>query len=307
MPSSSISGLKEPAKGLSCAPGDPTAIQRATGQLSAVEYVRCMKGGSQSHLMRCSDQNYYVVKFQNTPQGARILANELLGSRLAACMGLPVAIGEVIEVRQKLIQYTKELVVEMPTGNVPCQPGLCFGSRYPDDPRRVAALDFLPDNMLVGPDFQSIFAGALVFDMWTCNTDERQLVFYRAGCECAYHALLIDQGSCFGGRAWDFSDAARRCVYSRPAVYGKILGMEAFDTWLNYIERFIDRNILDSLAKNIPPVWYSEDSVSLRHLLDRLDQRRLQVRELLGRLCTEFPRYFTHWVGKPLVMSASVA
>ena len=39
--------------------------------------------------MRCSDEDYYVVKFQNNPQGAKILANELLGTRLAARLGLP--------------------------------------------------------------------------------------------------------------------------------------------------------------------------------------------------------------------------
>ena len=50
----------------------------------AVEQVRRMRGGAQSHLMRCSNQAHYVVKFQNNPQGLRILANELLGTRLAA-------------------------------------------------------------------------------------------------------------------------------------------------------------------------------------------------------------------------------
>ncbi|MGH9781379.1 MAG: HipA family kinase, partial [Candidatus Acidiferrales bacterium] len=56
----------------------------------AIEYIRRMRGGAQSHLMRCEDENYYVVKFQNNPQGTRILANELLGTRLAARIGLPV-------------------------------------------------------------------------------------------------------------------------------------------------------------------------------------------------------------------------
>ena len=50
-----------------------------------------MRGGAQSHLMRCSDGNYYVVKFQNNPQRRRILVNALLGTRLAGRMGLPTA------------------------------------------------------------------------------------------------------------------------------------------------------------------------------------------------------------------------
>src|SRR5271166_5034186 len=55
--------------------------------LRAVEQIRRMRGGAQSHLMRCSDGNYYVVKFQNNPQRRRILVNELLGTRLAARLG----------------------------------------------------------------------------------------------------------------------------------------------------------------------------------------------------------------------------
>lgn len=33
----------------------------------AIEHIRRMRGGAQSHLMRCEDENYYVVKFQNNP------------------------------------------------------------------------------------------------------------------------------------------------------------------------------------------------------------------------------------------------
>jgi len=31
----------------------------------AVEHVRRMRGGAQAHLMRCDDDGYYIVKFQN--------------------------------------------------------------------------------------------------------------------------------------------------------------------------------------------------------------------------------------------------
>jgi len=36
-----------------------------------------MRGGAQSHLMRCSDNYYYVVKFQNNPRHRRILTGAL--------------------------------------------------------------------------------------------------------------------------------------------------------------------------------------------------------------------------------------
>ena len=54
----------------------------------AVEHVRRMRGGAQAQLMRCDDDAYYIVKFQNNPQHLRILANEMLATRLAARLGL---------------------------------------------------------------------------------------------------------------------------------------------------------------------------------------------------------------------------
>jgi hypothetical protein len=72
-----------------------------------------MRGGAQAHLMRCEDEGYYVVKFQNNPQGVRILANELLGTRLGARLGLPT---EVVQVGEELIAHTEDLVMRWGAG-----------------------------------------------------------------------------------------------------------------------------------------------------------------------------------------------
>jgi hypothetical protein len=53
--------------------------------------------------MRCSDGHYYVVKFQNNPQHRRILVNELLGTRLAARLGLPTTPVAIVNVPEELI------------------------------------------------------------------------------------------------------------------------------------------------------------------------------------------------------------
>ena len=46
--------------------------------LRALEQIRRMRGGAQSHLMRCSDGLYYVVKFQSNPQHRSILVMKRL-------------------------------------------------------------------------------------------------------------------------------------------------------------------------------------------------------------------------------------
>jgi hypothetical protein len=105
--------------------------------------------------------------------------NELLGTKLAARMGLPTTPVAVVEVGQELIAPTPDLAVETPRSRIPCQPGLQFGSRYPGDPRRLALHDFLPDEQLRAVWNLHDFAGMLVFDKWTCNNNGRQTVFSR--------------------------------------------------------------------------------------------------------------------------------
>ncbi len=43
--------------------------------VTAVQQIRRMRGGAQSHLMLGSDGHLYVVKFQNNPPHIRVLAN----------------------------------------------------------------------------------------------------------------------------------------------------------------------------------------------------------------------------------------
>src|SRR5271156_4475201 len=82
----------------------------------AIQQIRRMRGGAQSHLMLASDNNLYVVKFRNNPQHIRVLANELLATRLGAAIGLAVPPSDVIEVSDWLIQNTSDLTIEQRGG-----------------------------------------------------------------------------------------------------------------------------------------------------------------------------------------------
>src|SRR3979411_292386 len=206
--------------------------------LRALEQIRRMRGGAQPHLMRCSDQQYYVVKFQNNPQHRRVLVNELLGTKLAARMGLPTAPATVVNVSEELILLTPELAMELPRARIPCQAGPQFASRYPGDPRHVTLHDFLPDEQLREVRNLHDFAGMLVFDKWTCNTDGRQVVFPRK--RLIYRAVMIDQGFCFNSGECNFPDAPLRGRYARTCVYDGMHGIDDFEPWLSKLETQID-------------------------------------------------------------------
>lgn len=250
-----------------------------------------MRGGAQSHLMRCADGQYYVVKFQNNPQHRRVLVNELLGTKLAARLGLPTVPVAVIEVTEELIQLTPELAVELPRSRVPCQAGLQFGSRHPGDPRRLTLHDFLPDEQLREVVNLHQFTGMLVFDKWTCNTNGRQTVFYqRPGDEATgqpeqetarYETRMIDQGFCFNAGEWNFPDAPLRGLYARNRVYLGVTGMESFAPWLLPLEKRITQRVLDEISREIPPEWYEDDYDALLRLVEQLHCRKARLPELI--------------------------
>jgi hypothetical protein len=267
--------------------------------LRAVEQIRRMRGGAQSHLMRCSDGNYYVVKFQNNPQHRRVLVNELLGTKLAASLGLRTTAVAIIEVTEGLIQLTPDLHVQLPwrpiRERVSVQAGLQFGSRYPGDPHLLTVLDFLPDKQVSSMLNLSDFLGMLVFDLWTCNTDPRQVIFGRQEIGTPYQGWMIDQGFCFNGGEWNFPDKPRQNLYDRKVVYEQVQGMESFEPWLARLESEKIGRILLAIARTIPIEWYDDDSESLRHLLERLDSRRTRVRELLWSVRKSYPDFFPNW------------
>ena len=87
--------------------------------LYAVQQVRRLRGGSQSQLLRASHGSYYVTKPLNNPQHVRVLANEMLATRLGQLLGLPVPSVNGIEVSEWLIENTPELSIEMSSSAAP--------------------------------------------------------------------------------------------------------------------------------------------------------------------------------------------
>lgn len=261
--------------------------------LRAVEEIRRMRGGCQSHLMRCSDDNYYVVKFPNNPQGRRVLANELLCSSLAELLSLPVAHGVIIVVSEDLVHLTPDLCIQREHGRTPCGHGRCFGSQFVVDPRAKALYDFLPSSILTRVSNLLDFCGMLVFDTWTSNSDTRQVVFAPDELN-TYHAVMIDQGSCLDGQAWHFTDAPRRSLYLDKRVYEHVQGISVFDPWLNDLAK-ISRDALSEAASRIPPEWFGGDLAQLDLLLDHLYERKDQIRDKIQFFGGAFPKIFPDW------------
>jgi hypothetical protein len=146
------------------------------------------------------------------------------------------------------------------------------------------------------------FAGMLVFDKWTCNTNGRQTLFYQSFQDgqdqrtARYRTVMIDQGFCFNAGEWNFPDAPLRGLYARNRVYESVRGRESFGVWLERIEKHMTEKVLDELIREIPPEWYEDDLDALLRLAEQLHKRRSKVPELLlaAKNTTRHP--FPNWI-----------
>src|SRR5579872_5042221 len=125
-----MKGGDDSSQGAACQNGGPSPKvlgseaspppPREVPAVLAVEIIRRMHGGSQPFLVRCDDGHTYVVKFTNNPQHFRILANEMLASRLATLIGLPVPFRAFVEVSSNLVSGNTLLKFEMGARQEPC-------------------------------------------------------------------------------------------------------------------------------------------------------------------------------------------
>ena len=263
--------------------------------VTAVQSIRRMRGGAQSQLMLGADKRLWVVKFQNNPQHLRVLANELLATRLAEAAGLTVPATDLVEVSEWLIANTPGMVMELPHGRTePCRTGLQFGSAFIGGLMPGQVVDYLPEPQLEEVRNLREFAGMLALDKWTGNANGRQAVFDRSPRQPRYRATFIDQGYCFHAGDWAFSDSPLRGVYLRNTVYSGVTGWPSFEPWLTRMEE-MKPNAIYRIAELVPPEWYEGDTPALEALMQKLLARRSRIRELIAAFRDSDRNPFPQW------------
>ena len=263
----------------------------------AVQAVRRMRGGAQSQLMLGADGNLWVVKFENNPQHLRVLANELLATRLAEAAGLRVPLCDVVEVTEWLIANSPGMHVEGHGQREQLRAGLQFGSRFVGGLMPGQVVDYLPESQLDEVRNLAEFAGMLALDKWTGNCNGRQAVFERRARERLYRATFIDQGFCFNAGEWTFPDSPLRGVFNRNRVYARVTGWKSFEPWLSRVESMAAETLW-GIAENVPPEWYGGETAAMERLMEQMLARRGRVRELIAAFRDSNREPFPLWETK---------
>lgn len=273
----------------------------------AVQAIRRMRGGAQSQLMLGADGKLWVVKFQNNPQHLRVLANELIATRLAAAIGLTVPPSDVVEVSEWLVENALEMQMELRRGRERFVAGLQFGSQFVGGLMPGQVVDYLPEQQLEEVKNIAEFAGMLCIDKWTGNCNGRQAVFERKPRERRYRATFIDQGFCFNAGEWTFPDLPLRGVYQRNNVYARVTGWQSFEPWLSRVEN-MDAGVLWEIAEAVPPEWYGGDTAVIERLMEQMLARRSRVRELIASFRDSDRDPFPMWdTGKRIMVPTQFA
>lgn len=263
--------------------------------VTAVQAIRPMRGGAQSQLMLAADGNLWVVKFKNNPQHLRVLANELIATRIAEALGLTVPKTDIVEVSEWLIANSPEMKVDAGRGSrVRCEAGLQFGSQFVGGMMPGQVVDYLPEPQLDEVRNLREFAGMLLVDKWTGNCNGRQAVFERRPRERKYRAVFIDQGYCFNAGEWTFPDSPLRGVFPRNRVYAGVTGWKSFEPWLGRLEA-LTSEVLWRIAEEVPPEWYGGNPATIEALMETLLKRKSQVRELVMAFRQSDREPFPNW------------
>jgi hypothetical protein len=256
--------------------------------VTAVEHIRRMRGGSQAHLMRCSDGHFYVVKFRNNPQSPRVLTNEYIAGRLAKLLHLPCRDFCFVDVREDLVRLTPDLSIQWHRGDYPVTTGLAFGSQFPSwlNSKKRILFPVLELRSALGLGrVANLYdlVGMLVFDKWTCNTDNRQI-----GCleepltlSRTFQMFMMDNGFCFGAHDWSFTDLPRYGLYFDKSIYSRTQDSRSLHPWLERLETNVTSIELHKIADELPESWVKDDREDLLKMLTRLYERKKTVASLV--------------------------
>ena len=264
------------------------AGRKTVTSLNAVEYVRAMRGRSQSQLLLGDDGYRYVVKFQNNPRGTRTLVNEWIANRFLQHIGIRTPETCTINITDSFLKRNPAVYLGSNESPVLIAPGRHFASRHVDQKSRTPVYDMMPDTMMWRVHNASEICGARVLNAWVANKDQPQLIYTAdesALVTCpttgsqkqALNAHVISSGNAFGGIDWRLPcHPAKRSRAYMPDP-GKC---DTDAIWIRRIQAF-PPPLISEIMRSTPEDWLGPDE---RDLLCRLTSELIARRDRLAGL-----------------------
>jgi hypothetical protein len=238
----------------------------------AVELIRRMPGSSRSILVRADDARLYVTKMHQEQQPSNLLANEVMGSELLRCVGLPSPFWKPIFFSTSFTERCRRVVrAEDP----PVPGGYHFASTFALPREDQELYEILPGSFFGAIVNPADFLGVYIFDTWANHHDRRQALFLREIKHRGIHATFIDNGHLFGGPEWSTDTKFGAAMYMDRRVYTTPWEDRSIEAWVTRIRKAISPS-LSSMIEKVPRQWYTGQIKvlikSLEHRLENLSE-----------------------------------
>jgi len=249
----------------------------AHSPLRAVTFVRRMRGGAQSSLLRASDGALYVVKMHGNPQGPNVLANEALGSWLAAQLGLETPAWRQISISDEFLAQNPEMWFETPTGRVRPPAGVHYASRLVESQGEGSVYEILPRSWFARVKNREDFLGMLLLDLWCNHTDNRQACFVQEAGARSLRAVFLDHGHMLNGADGASNARPAAALFLDREMYAGLWSQNQVNEWLRKICA-ISAQAAYTFVASLPEEW---SAAPLELTVASLLARRQMFQQLL--------------------------
>ncbi len=220
-----------------------------------------MRGGSQSSLIRGSDDKFYVVKVTNNQQGLNVLANEVLGNELLRALNLPTPQWKMVSISKQFIAKTLDCRLrrgqEVTQFRADCIMALSF---WEGDLTQI--YEWLPGSFRQRIVNLDDFLGIYLFDLCFNHCDCRQTIFATEDDGTSFQAIFIDNGHLFGGPDWNRERRRRESLCLNNLFHTWEWPDEAVESWISRFETKYSASLAD-VARHVPKFWYSGEINSI--------------------------------------------
>lgn len=236
------------------------------------QYIRNLRGGSQSILAQASDGLFYVVKFTNNPQGPNLPFNESIGSELYRACGLATPFWKPLLLIDAFIDRNPDCWMQTLDGRLRPASGLCFGSRFLGrDGARL--FEILPGTSFRRVRNHKSFWLAWLIDICAGHSDNRQAIFLDDGTG-NLDAFFVDHGNILGGPKGELRKHFLASRHLDPRIYQSVSSHQL----LTYqrIAGSLDVDRLWNRVQSLPEDWKTASALTgLATCFNRLSARRL--------------------------------
>jgi len=253
-------------------------------QLSAELFIGRLRGGSQPILVQASDDQLYVVKFQDNPQGPNVPFNESLGSALYGACGLNVPSWAAMEISDSFLDRHPECWFWTEDHYHRPKAGWCFASRY-QGMGESKVLEVLSRSMFSRIRDRQNFWKAWFLDILCEHCDHRQTLFLRTETG-ELDPVFFDHGHLFGGPTGDTTPKVLASRFLDTRIYVDI-NLEGCNQIAHLIES-LHQEKLHRIVANLPQEWVTPSAIGQFHqLLIRLSDGSLiaNVSDYLRHSC----------------------